>query len=190
MQRARSPRRSQPPKRHTRLREVRFAIAVIAMMVAIFGVILWWPSDPIRSVSDQAAGQRQAYLSPTNRRFSCQVSYVNDGDTFRCEDGTRIRLHAVAARESDETCSRGHPCPAASAASATTALKSLVSGQTLSCEKTGMSYTRITAICWTPSEVEVNCAMIRSGTTVVWARFHRQTPICARRSLMHSKISL
>lgn len=46
--------------------------------------------------------------------------------------------------------------------------------------QTGQSYNRIVAICWTPSEVEVNCAMIRSGTTVIWERYDREEPICRR----------
>lgn len=44
---------------------------------------------------------------------------------------------------------------------------------------TGRSYNRVTAICWTTDEVEVNCAMVRSGTTVVWERFDRERRICA-----------
>lgn len=111
-------------------------------------------------------------------RFSCSVAYVNDGDTLRCEDGTRVRLHAVAARETDETCSPGHPCPAASAVSAKATLERLVAGSTITCSRTGRSYDRVTAICWTPAEVEVNCAMIESGTAVVWERFDRIAPIC------------
>lgn len=119
----------------------------------------------------------EAVVDSTSR-FSCSVAYVNDGDTLRCADGTRVRLHAVAARESDETCSPGHPCPTASAASAKTQLERLVIGSTITCSQTGRSYNRVTAICWTPAEVEVNCAMIRSGTTVVWERFNREQSIC------------
>lgn len=105
---------------------------------------------------------------------------MNDGDTFRCEGGTRIRLHAVAARESNETCSPRHRCPSASAASAKAELERLVAGRTVSCSETGKSYNRVTAICWTPSQVEVNCAMVRSGTTVIWEQFNRERPICLR----------
>ncbi|WEK57324.1 MAG: nuclease [Candidatus Brevundimonas phytovorans] len=111
--------------------------------------------------------------------LSCRVAAVHDGDTLRCQDGARIRLHAVAARETDETCAPGHPCPAASAAAATRALKRLTEGRDLACRTTGRSYDRVTAICWTPDGTEVNCAMIRSGTTVVWPRYNRQTPLCA-----------
>lgn len=168
------------PRRRKDHLSARFAVAILAMMAAIFIAVLLSPfPDPLRLVGGDVSPQPVATLERPANRFSCEVAYVNDGDTFRCEDGTRVRLHAVAARESDETCSPGHPCPQASADSATATLRALVSGQRLSCEKTGASYNRITAICWTPSELEVNCAMVRSGTTVVWDRFSRQRAICA-----------
>lgn len=110
--------------------------------------------------------------------FTCQVSSVTDGDTLRCGDGTRVRLHAIAARERDETCSPVHPCPTASAASATAKLEELAGGQALACRSTGTSYDRVTAICNNASGVEINCAMVRSGTAVVWERFNREAPIC------------
>lgn len=150
----------------------RFLGAVVAVWASAFaGTLLWSPGG------DEA--DADAPLATPADRFSCNVAYVNDGDTLRCADGVRVRLHAVAARETDETCSPGHPCPAASAASAKAQLESLVGGETISCQRTGKSYNRITAICWTPAQVEVNCAMIRSGTTVVWERFDREKPICS-----------
>lgn len=111
-------------------------------------------------------------------RFACDVASITDGDTLRCGDGTRVRLHALAARERDETCSPGHPCPEASGAAATAALRRLAGGQAIRCERTGRSYERITAVCWTPAGVEINCAMLRSGTVVVWDRYNRQRPLC------------
>lgn len=110
--------------------------------------------------------------------FTCQVASIHDGDTLRCVDGIRVRLHAVAAREIDETCSPGHPCPEASAASARQALVDLAGGETLSCARTGTSYDRVTAICRNSRGVEINCGMIRSGTAVVWEKFNREEPIC------------
>lgn len=167
------------PRRGKDQRNAQFAAAILAMMAAIFMAVILWPSpDPLWLVGGEVSPQPVVTLERLANRFSCRVEYVNDGDTFRCEDGTRVRLHAVAARESDETCSPGHPCPQASGATATATLRALVSGQTLSCEKTGSSYNRVTAICWTDRNQEVNCAMIRSGTTVVWDRFHRQHAIC------------
>jgi len=144
-----------------------FGIGLVAL--AAFMVTLKWP-DGAPTVSLDAVGSAT--------RFSCLVEYVNDGDTLRCTGGIKVRLHAVAARELDETCTRGHPCPSASGAEARAALSKLVGSQWLSCEKTGASYDRIAAICWTAQGVEVNCAMIQSGKAVVWARFNRERAIC------------
>ncbi|MNV10327.1 hypothetical protein D3C71_1008440 [compost metagenome] len=158
--------RISPLQRRRRARRqtvpLRFVLAVVATMLIAFLVTLKWPID-IDVLSFAAADAR-----PSAARFSCDVAYVNDGDTFRCQSGERIRLHAVAARERDETCSPGHPCPAASAASATARLESLVAGRTVECEQVGRSYNRLTAICWTATGEEVNCAMVRSVTAVVW----------------------
>ena len=109
--------------------------------------------------------------------FACEVAYVNDGDTLRCQDGTRVRLHAIAARETDGSCSAGHPCPEASAAVSAAALRRLA-GNRITCVRTGQSYERVTAICHNTSGVEINCAMVQSGAALIWDRFDRQRPIC------------
>lgn len=188
--RRRRPRLPPHPGKRNRRRSHpwRFAVAVAGVAAAAFLTVVYWPLDDdferlVPKVEQMLAVEPEpepetGLAAPTADRFVCDVAYVNDGDTLRCEDGTRIRLHAVAARETDETCSPGHPCPAASAASATAELRRLAANRTLSCERIGQSYNRITAICWTPADVEINCAMIRSGTTVVWARFNRERPIC------------
>lgn len=132
--------------------------------------------------SEAPARQEAKPPSDEGMTFECEVASVHDGDTLRCRDGTRIRLHAISARERDETCSPGHPCPAATAEAATVELGRLVLGRTLACQSTGRSYNRITAICWTDEGTEVNCAMVRSGTALVWERFNRQEPICISRS--------
>jgi endonuclease YncB( thermonuclease family) len=154
---------------------------------ASFLTVVYWPLDDElerlapkleRMLAMDPKPEEGSAAVPTSDLFACDVAYVNDGDTLRCEDGTRIRLHAVAARETDETCSPGHPCPAASAASATAELRRLAGNRMITCERIGQSYNRVTAICWTPADVEINCAMIRSGTTVVWDRFNRERAIC------------
>ena len=106
--------------------------------------------------------------------FDCEVALVNDCDTLRCKDGVKVRRHAVAAREADETCSLGHPCPTATGASATALLNRLAAGKTLTCEPTGRSYKRVTAICRSAVAEEFNCAMVRSGTTPIWDNFDRE----------------
>lgn len=111
------------------------------------------------------------------RDFRCQVASITDGDTLRCQDGTRIRLHAIAARETDGSCSPGHPCPSASASVSREALTRLA-GREIECDRVGTSYNRVTAICWNSAGVEINCAMVRSGAAALWDRFNRQEPIC------------
>jgi len=141
--------------------------------VGLFLTVFFWPSEQ----ANLAAASLEA------SSFSCRVSSITDGDTLRCVDGTRIRLHAVAARERDGSCSPGHPCPTASAAAATAKLTELAQGQALSCRQIGTSYDRVTAVCRNEANVEINCAMVESGTALLWPKFNAQSPIC--RSLMH-----
>ncbi|MGZ5393552.1 MAG: thermonuclease family protein [Mycobacterium sp.] len=149
---------------------------MIGVAIVAFGLTLNWPVSATRPL--EASQVSAAPLVVPRGTLRCEVAYVNDGDTLRCRDGTRIRLHAVAARESNESCSPGHPCPAASGAAATRELERLTGGRAITCEPTGRSYDRITAICWTPAGEEVNCAMVRSGTTLIWDRFNRERALC------------
>jgi endonuclease YncB( thermonuclease family) len=103
--------------------------------------------------------------------FSCSVWYVHDGDTFRCTNGTRIRVAGIDAREVDGSCAPGHPCASAPPEKATAALKRLVEGQTLTCEPNGTTYNRVAAFCRRPDGVDVSCAMMASGTVARWPRY-------------------
>jgi endonuclease YncB( thermonuclease family) len=109
--------------------------------------------------------------------FRCTVAQVTDGDTFRCRETDdaqrqiRVRLSGVAARERDGSCSEGHPCPAASAEAATAQLAELASGRILTCRSTGSTYGRISAFCRRPDGTDLSCAMVESGTVVVWDRY-------------------
>lgn len=108
--------------------------------------------------------------------FTCTVASITDGDTLRCREADatgrqiRVRIAGIAARETDGTCQTGHPCPAASAESATAELSRLASGQRLTCQPNGMSYRRIAAFCRNPAGVDLSCAMIASGTAARWDR--------------------
>jgi endonuclease YncB( thermonuclease family) len=120
-------------------------------------------------------------------RFVCTATKVHDGDgpiwcAERGVDGKpiKVRLTAIAAREIDGTCSPGHPCPRASGAAARDALARLALGRRLRCEATGVSYGRVTAWCWTPSGVELNCAMVKSGTALRWDKYDRRRRLCRR----------
>lgn len=159
---------------------VTFAVVVAAVAVVSFYLPLNWPAVPSTLFMPASAGERPPSPALDERAdITCTVARINDGDTLRCQDGTRIRLHAVAARETDGSCSPGHPCPGATAEEATRTLQRLAGGRTIRCQSTGRSYNRVTAICWTSAGEEINCAMIRSGTAVIWDRFNRQEPLCS-----------
>ena len=111
--------------------------------------------------------------------FPCTVTSVTYGDTFRCSNGTKVRLSAIAARENDNSCRPGHPCPATSATEARRALEGLALRQTLVCEPDGKSHDRITAWCKNEAGIELNCAMVRGGYAVRWAKFDREGRLCA-----------
>ena len=103
-------------------------------------------------------------------RFSCRVSYVHDGDTFRCVDGTRIRLSAIDAPEMPGACRPGHSCAPGSPYQAKATLDGLINGRTVQCEPAGKSYNRIAAWC-TVNGTDLSCAMLRSGQVVRLARY-------------------
>lgn len=157
--------RSKAPARRGK---AEFVMTVSVVAVAAFTVTMLWPHSATLTSAQAEAG---AY------DFACDVAYVNDGDTLRCEDGTRVRFHAISARETDGTCSPGHPCSPASAAESKAALERLA-GQRITCIQTGRSYNRVTGICQNSSGIEINCAMVQSGAALIWDRFNRQQPIC------------
>jgi endonuclease YncB( thermonuclease family) len=121
--------------------------------------------------------------------FSCTPVRVWDGDgPLWCAEGPRVRLAGIAARESDGSCRRGQPCPAASAAAARDALVDLVgrrvgvsrdghvlvSGPVLDCLSEGSGRgSRTAAWCVSPTRGDLSCAMVASRTVLIWARYWR-----------------
>lgn len=149
-----------------------------ALVTAIVVTLAGFPGPTPESTAQPA--------TPTGNMFTCTAKKVHDGDgpiwcSERGADGKpiKIRLQAIAAREIDETCSPGHPCPNASGAAAQQALEKLALGQSLRCEATGTSYSRVTAWCWREDGVELNCAMVESGTALRWAKYDRQRRLCS-----------
>ncbi len=146
---------------------MRYLAGLVIASASMFAAIFFWPFS--------ADGQ--------GALFTCHVNGVHDGDgPIYCDEGQKVRLTAIAARERDETCNPGHPCPAASGASATHELRRLSLGQALVCEKTGTSYTRTTAWCWRSDGTELNCAMMRSEKAAYWPKFDPDKRICNQRS--------
>lgn len=134
-----------------------------------------------------------AFVSPRpaspSAAESCTAVAVYDGDgPVWCEEGWKLRISGIAAREIDETCKPGHPCPDASGASARDALVHLLGGGTgrlatghvtirpiaLACEMTGRSHDRLTAWCTLPDGRDLSCAMVATGTAVRWDKFWKR----------------
>ncbi|HWH17673.1 MAG TPA: thermonuclease family protein [Allosphingosinicella sp.] len=148
---------------------MRFLAITAGSSAAVFAAIALWPSSSeLTAAPVDGAGS-----------FTCTVTKVHDGDgPLWCAEGPKVRLTAIAARELDGTCSPGHPCPDASGAEAQQTLERLALKQVLRCEQTGTSYNRITAWCWRPDGIELNCAMVKSGTALRWEKFDRQRRMC------------
>jgi endonuclease YncB( thermonuclease family) len=119
--------------------------------------------------------------------FSCTPIRVWDGDgPIWCAEGPRIRLAGIAAREADGTCRPNQPCPHASAEEARDQLVRLlgrsvgrsseghvlVRGARLTCRSDGgADGARTAAWCVTAGGIELNCAMVASGTALRWERY-------------------
>lgn len=119
--------------------------------------------------------------------FTCTPVAVWDGDgPIWCAEGPRIRLSGIAARELDETCSTGHPCPDATGVAARDELVRLlggakgalatghikVSAQPLECvSKGGGKGSRTAAFCQRQDGIDLSCAMVSSGKAARWQRY-------------------
>ncbi len=114
--------------------------------------------------------------------FTCTVASVTDGDTFRCGDGTRVRLQAIDAPEMNG-CPKDRVCAPGNAQRSKEALTRLVLNKTLRCEPTGKSYSRVTAWCRLAG-ADVSCAMYRGNWAVRLAQFDRPRRLCRHRSLV------
>ena len=115
--------------------------------------------------------------------FVCTPIAVWDGDgPIWCAEGPKIRIANISARELDDTCRRGHPCPTSSGVEARDALVRLlgvrtgtwdsghieIRGAALRCSEQGKSYGRIVASCSLADGRDLGRAMIASGTVAKW----------------------
>lgn len=126
--------------------------------------------------------------------FTCTPIRVWDGDgPIWCAEGPKIRLAGIAAREIDGTCRPGHPCPKASGAAARDALARLVGkpvgrsreghvlvkGPALNCTSEGSGKgERTAAWCSTSADVDLSCAMVKSGYALRWSAYDRERKLC------------
>ena len=97
--------------------------------------------------------------------FYCTVRRVTDGDTFRCTDGTKIRLSSIDTPEMPGSCRPGRNCAPGDPYAAKAALQALIAGQTVTCEPVGKSYDRVAAWCSIDGQ-DLSCAMVRAGYAI------------------------
>ncbi|NIO40574.1 MAG: hypothetical protein GTO41_10545 [Burkholderiales bacterium] len=119
----------------------------------------------------------------TAATFICTPIAVFDGDgPLWCEEGHKIRIASISAREIDGTCRARHPCPDASGIAAHDALVSLlgrptgrwrtghitIAAEPIQCIAEGRSYGRIVASCRLNDGRDLGEAMIQTGTVLRW----------------------
>jgi endonuclease YncB( thermonuclease family) len=130
-----------------------------------------------------------APIVPAGQTFLCTPTHVWDGDgPIWCQEGPRVRLAGIAARELDGSCNPGHPCPVSTGVAARDALVSLVgrpagvsphghiqvSGPPMRCRSDGSAGgNRTAAWCVSPLGGDVNCTMIQEGWALRWDRYWR-----------------
>lgn len=120
--------------------------------------------------------------------FACTPVAVWDGDSLWCQEGPRIRLSGIAARETDGSCKPGHPCPAVDPNVSRDALVALVgkptgvgprghvlvTGPTMTCRSVGSAGGKRTAAwCFSPKGGDLSCAMVRGGWAARWKGYWR-----------------
>ena len=124
---------------------------------------------------------------PAGEAFACTPVAVWDGDgPIWCEEGPRVRLAGIAAREIDGSCSVGHPCPSANAIEARDALVRLLGeptgvgphghvtvwGPTMKCLSDGSGGGKRTAAwCISPKGGDLSCAMVALKMALKWDRY-------------------
>jgi endonuclease YncB( thermonuclease family) len=107
--------------------------------------------------------------------FLCLVASVTDGDTLRCQDGTRVRIAGIDAPEMPGHCSRYRQCTPGDPIAARNSLIQLTQGKTLQCRAVGKSYARILAHCSFNGK-RIGCAQVHRGQAVL--RYSEKARVC------------
>lgn len=131
-------------------------------------------------------------IVPAGQTFICTPVRVWDGDgPIWCEEGPRVRLAGIAAREMDGTCRDNQPCPDADALAARDALVGLVGsptgksaeghvfvrGPAMTCLSMGNGAgNRTAAWCVSPQSGDLSCAMVAGGWALRWQVCWREHP--------------
>jgi len=131
-----------------------------------------------------------ALVIPAGQKFACSPTHVWDGDgPIWCEEGPKVRISGVNARETDNTCNISHPCPSKEAKwdiardflvnliGIPTGTKSqhghiIVRGPTMECLSVGgAGRDRTAAWCISPRSGDISCELIKSGLAAKWPKY-------------------
>lgn len=121
--------------------------------------------------------------------FVCTPTAVWDGDgPIWCAEGPRIRVAGVAAREIDNSCKSGQPCPAVSGTDARDRLVGILGGErgrlptghivvrapAMRCISEGSAGgSRTAAWCSSPVVGDLSCALVHLRGAVRWSCYWR-----------------
>jgi hypothetical protein len=130
-----------------------------------------------------------AQVVSAGRTFTCTPTAVWDGDgPILCAEGPKIRIAGVAAREIDDSCRPGQPCPPVTGVEARDRLVSLFGGArgtlphghikvrapAMTCMSDGSAGgSRTAAWCRSPTFGDLSCAVTARGGAVRWSRYWR-----------------
>lgn len=104
--------------------------------------------------------------------FLCLVLSVHDGDTLRCQDGTRVRIAGIESNELSGGCHLP-VCAAMPAQEARETVRRMVEGKTLRCVQVGTSYKRVVARCMFDGR-DLRCAIVATQAAVDWPAYVRR----------------
>ena len=131
-------------------------LVVIVFIVVLFNVL-----------SMLIGGYHMAFGAEPAPRVTCNVRWVHDGDTFRCEGYQKsTRLYGIDAPEMPGSCREGRSCVAGDPYAAKAQLERLIGGRALQCVVTDTDRYRRPVMRCTAGGRDLSCAMVRSGLAV------------------------
>lgn len=107
----------------------------------------------------------------------CAAALAVDGDTIRCQDGTRIRIAGVEANEMRGGCHLP-ACPTMPGTVAKARMQAIVGGQNVTYVARRRTWGRVEGSVQLPDGRDLACETLRIGITVRWEKFWPKGKVC------------